>query len=232
LAIVNANAELTQAFKDNAEIGAGNLSGALPLLKIHATGRSSTNELADGSEPEDGYFFYKPTQEQFPEVTCHILTISRGFRSPGVNDQEKKEVFNQIMSGVIIEENELKPFMMYFTGLKLQNLWNFGKEASKYTKGKPLPIPMFALTVKMTTEKITNSFGKSWIVNFEIAKDENKALKIVTDMGLFQFLKDHVLTMEETIENIIRTKTNPEGEEGMEERPVEEVTVNGEAMPF
>ena len=72
------NPELAKLYQDNAKVGAENLAGELPLLKIHAVGRSLKNELKDGSEPNDGWFFYKPTQEQFQEIECHILTISRG----------------------------------------------------------------------------------------------------------------------------------------------------------
>lgn len=234
LATVQANAELAQLFKDNADLGSANISGELPLLKVHATGRSSSNELLDGSEPKDGNFFYKPTHEEFENVTCHILTISRGFRALGLQQNgEQKEVFNQIVGGVIIDENkELKPFLLYVTGLKLANLWKFGKEISKYTKAKPVPIPILALTVKLTTEKVKNTFGMSWIINFEVLKDEEGSVQVVTDTGLFQFLKDHVYTLEETIENIIKTKALPEPE--VDAIPTEEderIKMFQEALP-
>ena len=61
---INANAELAKMYSDNAQVGSQNLSGGMPILKIHSTGRS-VNELADGMEPNNGWFFYKPTKEQF-----------------------------------------------------------------------------------------------------------------------------------------------------------------------
>lgn len=203
LAQIRQNAQLAQMYSESASVGADNLSGELPLMKVHAVGKSTKNELADGTEPNDGWFFYKPTGEQFQTVRCHILTISKGFRAEGM---EKKMIFNQVIGGVIMDGAEMKPFIMYMTGLKLSPMWEFGKQASKYTKMKPIAIPMFALTVKLSTEKVSNNYGKSWIVNFEIEKNEDGSPVLVMDPGEFQFLKDHVEMVEDTIASIITAK--------------------------
>ena len=201
---IRKNAELAKMYSESAQVGAENLSGELPLLKVHAVGKSTKNELSDGTEPKDGWFFYKPTGEQFETVRCHILTISRGFRAEGM---EKKEIFNQVMGGVIIDNGEMKPFVMYMTGLKLSPMWEFGKSVSKYTKMKPVPIPMFALTVNLTTEKVANAYGKSWIVRFELEKNEEDGSPVlVMDQGEFQFLKDSTEMVEETITSLIEAK--------------------------
>ncbi|QGH72343.1 MAG: hypothetical protein [Podoviridae sp. ctg2L5] len=210
------NDNLAQMYKDSAKMGSENLSQELPLLKIHSTGRSTANELANGKEPNDGYFFYKPTREQFKEVTVHILTISRGFRAEGL--EGKQDVFHQVLSGVIVDNGEMKPFMMYFTGIKLSNLWAFGKEASAYTKAKPVPIPMFALTVKLTTSKEKHSYGTSWVVQFEIIKDKKGVPEVITDEGTFVFLKDSIETVEETISSLISARTGEEEEVNLVER--------------
>lgn len=214
---------LAQMYKDNASVGSENLAGSLPLLKIHAVGRSRNNTLQDGSEPANGNFFYKPTKQQFDEVTCHILTISKGFRTEGF--EGKKDVFHQILAGVIIDEGELKPFLMYFTGLKLANLWAFGKEASAFTKAKPVPIPMFALSVKLTTAKQENKFGDAWVVEFEIVKDKKGVPEVVTDEGMFVFLRDTVKQVEETINNLIASKT---GEEEIDDPNTSPYVVNAD----
>ena len=219
------NEELVKMYRENAKLGSENLANELPLLKIHAVGRSQS-QLADGREPADGAFFYKPTREQFTELTCHILTISRGFKADGF--EGKKDVFHQILSGVIVDGAEMKPFMMYITGLKLSNLWKFGKEASPFTRAKPVPIPMFALTVKLTTSKEKHSYGSSWIVNFEIVKNEKSIPEVVTDPGLFIFLRDNVSTVEETVNSLIANKSG-EGSEGL---PAAATTViNDELAP-
>ncbi len=210
------NPNLAKMYADNAALGADNLGGSLPLLKVHAVGKSTKNELADGSEPKDGWFFYKPTGEEFEEISCHILTISKGFKAPGLTDG--KEVFNQIAGGIFNDGGEYKPFLLYLTGLKLSYMWEFGKEAAKYTRGKP-PIPMFVLTVKLTTEKIANSYGKSWIINFTIEKAGNGELKLVLDEGEFQFLKDSVSEMEEKIAMLIQKKIS--GNQAEESTPVQ-----------
>jgi hypothetical protein len=219
------NTQLAQMYSENATVGAENLAGELPLLKVHQVGKSTKNELSDGSEPTDGWFFYKPNAEQFQTIECHILTISRGFKAAGLEDG--KEIFNQIMAGVIIDNGDYKPFIIYMTGLKLSYLWEFGKAANKYTHQKPIPIPMFALTVKLTTEKIANNFGKSWIVKFEIEKGEDSVPKLVMDPGVFQFLKDNVTTVKETIESLIAAKTNVK-----EDESIPGVASEEGAMPF
>ena len=205
LAQLRQNSELAKMYSENSQVGAENLSGELPLLKVHAVGKSTKNELQDGTEPNDGWFFYKPTGEQFETVRCHILTISKGFRAQGI--ENGKEIFNQVVGGVILDGTEMKPFIMYFTGLKLKPLWEYGKEAAKYTRMKPISIPMFALTVKMTSEKVKNNYGKSWIVNFEIEKLEDGSPVLIMDPGEFQYLKDNVEMVEDTIASLIAAKT-------------------------
>lgn len=207
LSALQENNDLAKMYQANAKAGADNLAGELPILKVHSVGKSSKNELVDGSEPEDGYFFYKPTQEQFKELSCHILTVSKGFRAAGIEGD--KEIFNQMVGGVFIDETgDFKPFVMYLTGLKLSYMWEFGKEASRYTRAKPVGIPMFALTVRLWTEKIVNSFGKSWIIHFSIERNEDTSPKLVLDPGRFQFLADNVGLIEDTISQVIQSKTN------------------------
>ena len=212
LDVLRGNEELAKLYQENAQVGAENLAGELPLLKVHAVGRSTENELADGTEPKDGWFFYKPTAEQYETIQCHILTISKGFRAEGLaqGNGKARDVFNQIVGGVIIDGSDYKPFIMYFTGLKLSPLWEFGKEAAKYTRARPVSLPMFTLTVKLSTSKVKNSFGASWVVNFEILKDEGGYPRIILDEGKFQFLKDNVAMMEETIASLIAKKITKE----------------------
>src|SRR3990167_1571724 len=92
---IMASDELAKLYNDNAKLGAENLGGSSPLLKVHTVGKSTANELADGGTPHDGYFFYKPTGEEFESVDCHILKISAGFKTDGMAD---KKQYNQILS--------------------------------------------------------------------------------------------------------------------------------------
>lgn len=205
LSTVKDNSELAKMYEDNASVGSENLNPQSPILKVHSTGKSSSNELADGKEPTNGYFFYKPTGEEFKEVECHILTISKGFRTKGL--EEGKNTFNQLLSGIIINDGVFQPFIIYLTGLKLQKMWDFGKEASSYTKAKPVPIPMFALKIKLTTEKVKTDYGNAWIINFEIMKDKEDHVVIVTDIKLFKSLKASVEKAKSMIASIISAKS-------------------------
>ena len=234
LATVKGNPELSRMYRESASVGSENLAGSLPTLKVPAPGTSTKNELQNGEEPNDGYFFYKPTQEQFKDVIVHVLTISKGYRADDMNGKSK---FNQILAGVIINEGAMKPFMMYFTGLKLKNLWEFGKEASKYTKNPSMPIPMFAMTVKLTTEKVSTDYGKSWIVNFEIVKNEDLTPVVVVDPIMFQNLRTGVARVQDSISSLIDSKsvTEPEEEPKTIVEPGKEENtepVNPDQIPF
>src|SRR5665213_779206 len=132
LVAMSQNSELAKMYTESAFVGSLNIQGSLPQLKVHTVGKSTKNELSDGTEPGDGNFFYSPTKEEFDGLNVHILTVSKGFRAEGFNGKEN--VFNQIVGGCIIEaDGSFKPFIMYFTGLKLSYLWEFGKEASEFT---------------------------------------------------------------------------------------------------
>ena len=209
---IEQNKELADMYNGSSKVGSENLSGSLPLLKIHASGRSTTNELLSGKEPNDGYFFYKPTQEQFEKVRCHILTISRGFRTERMNKKPgQKDTFNQLMAGVILNDNNFKPFIMFVTGKRLSPMWDFGKLAGKYTRRKPVSIPMFALTVDLSThkEKVTLDNGMSsnvHVMDFEIEKNKDGSPVLVTDSGEFQYLRDSVQGMNDMFEQIITSK--------------------------
>lgn len=206
LDMVRGNPELAKMYEDNAKVGSENLGGTLPTLSIFTAGKSKSL-LANGNKPDDGAFFYAPTKEQFKTVDVHILTISHGFKAADMNGVDK---FNQIMGGVIASDGKQLPFIMFVRGIRLQPLWDFGKEAGKYTHAKPVSIPMFALTVTMTTQSKPSKFGDNWLVNFEILHNEDGSPVLVTDVGEFQFLRDMVDVVNETIEKLIQAKSTEE----------------------
>jgi len=211
---VRANPSMSQLYKDNAALGSENLAGQLPLLKVHTTNKSQGNELQDGSEPNNGWFFYKPTQEQFKEVECHILTISEGYRALRLNPKpgEKQDQFNQLLAGVVVNDGKIRPFMTFISGIKLSPMWEFGKELGKYTHNKKFPVPMFAIKVKLGTKLVSHSFGKSFAITFEVVKDENDYPVVVTDEEFFIFLRNQVGIYRELMNKIIEAK-------GIEEEP-------------
>lgn len=213
---LRANESLADLYTKNAQIGAENLSQELPMLKVHTQGRSTKNLLADGTKPNDGWFFYKPTAEQFEKITCHVLMISRGYKAPGINDGEEK--FNQILAGVMVDSQ--KPFLLFFTGKRLGNMWDFGKEASQYTHAKPVPIPMFAMTVELTTRSEANKFGESWMIDFKILKGANGFPLLVMDEGEFVFLRDQVELIQGTIDQLIASKVKEDQVDEMQPQAV------------
>lgn len=165
------NPALHELYKKHSKLGAENLSGSIPYLRIHTA--NSMNELADGSRPKDGEYFYAPTKEAFEKVTCHILNISRGFKVKQVDKDTGRErlQYNQLVAGVIVNGGRLLPFFMYVNGLKLRPLWDFGKEMSYFTDSG---YPMFSIVIEMTTEEFkTEEYGYKRVPKFKIVKDEN-----------------------------------------------------------
>lgn len=204
LSTVRTNEELMKMYKESAKIGSANIGTGIPYLKIHSAGRSDKNVLANGEEPRDGHFYYKPTKQSFETIGCHILSISKGFYADGYKG--KKHVFNQILAGLIQTEGDLLPFIMHFTGTRLNKMWEFGKEASQYTKSKELPIPMFALTVKLSTEKLKTEYGSNWVINFDIKRYEDGSPVVILDPILFSKIRDRVETVENSIEELVEMK--------------------------
>lgn len=222
---VRSNAGLAAMYNENADAGAENLGGSLPTLSVYTIGKSK-QLLANGRKPEDGTFYYAPLKTSYKTIRAHIMTISQGYKAP---DMLGKEKFNQIVSGVFLNEGKPFPFMMFVRGLRLQNLWNFGKEAGQYTRMKPVSIPMFALTVEMTLQTKETDFGDNWIINFEILKDDTGFPVVITDEGEFMAMRGMVDEFKERADKIISAKATDEGES--HPTPVESSTVSPDRIP-
>lgn len=206
---VELSGKLAAMYNQNANLGAENLDGNKPYLKIHSAGRSTTNTLANGKDPQDGNFFYGPTQEEFEELECHILTISRGFYTEQEDKKtgEKKQKWNQLMTGIILNDDDMKPFIMFITGKRLSPMWDFGKVLRPWTKRKPIPYPMFAMTVKMKTHREKNEHNSySWIIDFELVKGDDDTPVLIMDEGKFIYVKDMAEMMAEQVNDMIAKK--------------------------
>lgn len=210
LANIQANQELVRMYTESAKLGADNLAGgALPMLKIHTTNKSVGNVLPDGTEPNNGWFFHSSTLKQYESPICHILTVSKGYKSEGMTDQKtgkkNEPQFNQLVGGLLIDGTNYVPFVMFMSGLKLTRFWSFAEEASQYTHAKPMPIPMFTLTVKLGVTRQAHDYGSSFVPTFEIVKEGDAPL-LVSDPKTFMFLKQSVERMQATIESYINQK--------------------------
>lgn len=203
--------ELLKMMAGDRSLGVDNIgTGSLPLLKLYQAGKSDA-EMPDGSSPNDGWFFYRPTQSQYKEVECYILSISRGYRAKPRNEGDKPK-FTQLVSGVIDDHGKLLPFMMYVTGLKLQPLWDFGKKIDVFLS----KVPMFAIKAKLTSEKVKTDYGYTHIVNYDLALSEEGFVQILSDKAQYEFLRDKVGSVEETMDSVIRNQKNEDDIEQVE----------------
>lgn len=205
---IEQNQELMQLYQDNALIGGENLAGSMPMLKIHSPGKSINNILLDGNAPHDGWFYHTKLRKEYEAPLVHILTVSRGFRTEILEKDRmpggQKDRFNQLVGGVLVDE--LAPFVMWFNGLKWNSLKLFAQEANQFTHAKPIPTPIFALTVRLTGRKVKHNKGESPIADFEILRTPSGEPERVLDPGKFVFLRDLVLQLEEAIEVLITNK--------------------------
>lgn len=219
LATLQQNPELAKVLQEDAQNEAEKSGGSLPFLKIYVVNKS-TQTLVDGKEPNDGWFFYSPTQEQYEEVHCHILTISRGFRMPGMPNEEGKikNRWNHIVSGIMLND-EPKPFWLFISGqARVNSLWEFQKELRTYNK---IGLPSFPLIIKLTTEKVKTEKSPAIVVRFEVEKDDNGFPMMEESPQEYMAIRQKVYDQEGYVEAYINRK------EVLDKEPIQRVAVVG-----
>lgn len=178
--------------------------GSLPFLKVFITNRSQAT-LADGKEPNNGWFYYTPTQEQYETVHAHLLYISRGFWMEGMPDEQGqvKKRYTHVVSGIMVND-EPKPFWLLVSGqARLQRLWDFLKDKSKVTARG---IPLFALLVILSTEKVKTEKSPAMVVNFKIEEGENGMPWLVSDKDQYLEHRSRSLEQKKFVEEWIKRK--------------------------
>lgn len=208
------DAATLQFMQENQGKGIENLGESFPTLKIFTSGKSQ-DLLADGTEPTNGWFYYTKTMEQSQTVLVHLLTISKGYRADGLEDDpknpgHKKQIFNQIMGGVMFPD--MMPFIMYMSGKKLQPMWDFADEIKVFTKNKACPIPMMLLQVKLSTEREKNDFGYSWVPKFELVKDAQNIPYIERDANNQRILAQMYEKISIVIDDIVNRRASENSE--------------------
>lgn len=189
----------------------------LPLLKVYIANKSHFT-LLDGSEPHNGWFIHTITQQEYPEVYCHILKISRGFRMLGLPDEKTgvaKKQWTHIVAGVMLNDAPV-PFWMLVSGQnRVQRLWAFQDELRKYNKAG---IPSFPLTIKLTTEKVEISKTRQAVViNFAVEMDDEGKPDMVLLPSDYLALREQVHEQEEYIRRFIEKN---EVEKDQEPEPI------------
>ncbi len=195
-------------YKENASAGTENLGGAsMPTLKVVG----ANTDLPEGVSAGVGDFFLTSTQETFKELTVSVLTVSRSFYALGMATEGKKAEprFTQLLGGIVLDT--MQPFVLYVTGTKLNNLWEFAKEMSPFTKNKMSPIPMFAFQVKMTTEKVKTKFGSTYVIVFTIVKNDKGVAQLIVDPEKLQILRTSVTKCQELCEGVMEQREVDKG---------------------
>lgn len=197
-------ADLVEFYKENAGVGSENLSGSIPQLKV--TESNSHNELASGGEAPAGTFYYSPTKESYKTVRASIMVISRGFYSiqkeedgsfPRRDDGSIKTDFTQLVGGMILDS--LQPFVMFASGTRLQNMWDFGKEIKPFTK----QVPMFSFEVELGLERVKQG-NRSWhVVTYKVIRDKSGQIQLISDREILAMLKGGVDSMKNLFDGFI-----------------------------
>ncbi len=205
-----------------AEVQENGLS--LPFLNVYIANRS-VSKLANGQDPQDGFFYYVPTQEEFKEVYCHILHISRGFRQlQKADDGSMRPRYEHLVSGVILDD-KMKPFVMHIAGShRLEKLWDFQSIVRKINNRG---IPTFSMPVKLSTEKVNFKQGNiervARVVLFEISRAANGDPEVIDDQVMYMKLRENALEMKKyELQYISRVEVDADGERVITQLPTDE----------
>lgn len=205
-AIVNKEVGLTvpshlaDFYKNNASVGTENLSAVLPQLKV--TESNSKNVDENGNRTKAGTFYYSPTKQSFEELRVSIMTISRGFYAMD-NGETPKPKFTQLVGGMLLDS--MQPFVMFVSGTRLQNMWNFGKEIKPYTRNKQMPVPMFGFEVNLTLKETETNFGINHVVVYSLARKEDQ-IQVIADEDAVNMIRGNVDSLEDMFESFIDQK--------------------------
>lgn len=205
--LITVDPEVAAFYNENKDVGAENLGGALPLLSIVQF--NSKGLLANGSRPNVGYLYYKPTKEQFEEMEVSIVSISKGYYSKP-SEYNKEPKFTQIVAGMLFDG---RPFVWFVKGNALQYIWDFAKQAAPYTKAKDQPVPMFALRVMLKTQTITTKQGDVSIPIMSLVRDDKKLALVETNLEKLHILREFYDYITPMIENIIANKSSETDEQ-------------------
>lgn len=190
-------ADLVDFYKENAGVGSENLAGSIPQLKV--TESNSQNEGVDGQYIAAGEFYYSPTKESFKSARVSIMAISRGFYAMD-NQKDPKPKFTQLVGGMLLDT--LQPFVMFVSGTRLQNMWNFGKEIKPFTK----QVPMFSFEVELGLEKVKTDYGTNHVVTYSVVRDSKGQVKLLSDRELLNMLRNGVESVQDMFDSFIEQK--------------------------
>jgi len=223
---------LLALYKENADIGLEDTSmGAVwPILKL--TQKGSENELADGQHSAIGKFYHTATKEQYTSVTCHILYINQAYLP---NFEKTQEKLNYIVAGVMTDD--FTPFVLFIKGKSLQPFWNFQKDVREYVKNPKTPVPLFALTVQLTSEKAdAGKWGKIQTIVPTVVKNGSVPV-LVTDRAIFDRLKEMSGKAKEGVRQMLAGNAGPsvlaeEKQPVVEDVPSDVTPEDVEPLPF
>lgn len=175
---------------------------SLPIMRVH-TSQSTTNKLSDGGEPEVGQLYHSADQSAYDEVTVHLLCIKK-CQMPEYGGQQLKAHY--LVAGMIDETQS--PFVMYIKGMSYNKVWELQEQLKPFVKNKKQPIPMFALKIKLYTEKEKPQdpkYAAQFVVKYQVLF-ENGIPLIETDLDRLQMLKDGVEKSEMVLDEIIESR--------------------------
>lgn len=191
LALARQKELVKKLLEQDAQNEAKESGASLPFLSLYISNRS-TSLLADGKTPNDGWFYYTKTQEQFENPLVHICHITRGFRVLKKDDKgQMVPKYMHIVSGVL--EGDLKmPFFLTIGGSqRLERLWEFRDLLRKHNnKG----IPSYAMLIKLSSENVKikkpdGQPGMAKVINFDISTGIDGQPDVIDDYNLIMGLR-------------------------------------------
>lgn len=192
-----------EMFKQNASLGTEEMgeAGEFPILKL-TTSMSRDNILANGESAKVGMFYHKLTKKEYKEIQGHVLYIKKT-DLPDFNNKDIKKM-TYVVGGLMDDDGEQLPFIMFVKGFSLQNMWAFQKDLSTIVSSKTMPVPMFALNVTIKVEKRPHEKFKTVdTVTFIINRDKQGHLELETNADTLNMYLRSVVKTKDLIDLLV-----------------------------
>lgn len=173
----------------------------VPVLRV-VQKNSNNVETADGQDAAPGTFYYKPTAKDYKELIVNIIYIKQVTLKTKVwgTEDEYEDKKHYLITGVIADTNEL--FVTYVKGLSYSSVWDLLEMTNPYRKHPSTPVPLYALNIKLYTEKEDTNYGVTYVLKYSLIREENGAPTLV-DLNKFQWLEQQVAPAKKMTERLI-----------------------------
>jgi hypothetical protein len=206
-------------YRDDVNLGSENLTGGLmPMLKIVQKDAEDFDVLSGKASVGDFYHTSAKKVYKNPEVS---IVYFQSANLPKYKATDGSKQYTILAVGYILEDN--LPFMMYIKGKSLSPFFEWQKQVATFKRS--LQIPMYSFVNTLSTQRQQNDYGKFYVLNVDIAKDEATGVKLINDIEMAKVLREGVETARQAVATAVEVAT------GIQRDDVDESEVVPSAQP-